>query len=118
MNQPAFDPKHKAVLDPLLLNIPGVVAGKMFGYPGYYINKRLFACVYGEGVAVKVSEERGKELLSKRHVVPFQPLGKAKMKEWIQINRTRSSDYEKDLDVFRASIDFVSKMQNVRRKKK
>jgi hypothetical protein len=29
-------------------------------------------------------------------------------REWIQINRADAADYEKDLDIFRASLEFVS----------
>jgi len=43
MSPPAFNPKHKGVPDSVLLQVPGVVAGTMFGYPAYYINKKLFA---------------------------------------------------------------------------
>jgi hypothetical protein len=50
---PSYIPEHKAVLDDFLLTLPGVHAGKMFGYPAYYVNKKLFACVYGEGVGVR-----------------------------------------------------------------
>lgn len=81
MGKLTFNPEHRAILDPLLLRIPGVAAGKMFGYPAYYVNKKLFACVYGEGVGVKVPEEVATKLLSKRHIVPFQPLGKPRMRE-------------------------------------
>jgi len=39
-----FNVEHKKILDSFLLKTPGVVSGKMFGYPAYYINKKLFAC--------------------------------------------------------------------------
>ncbi len=35
MATPVFNQKHKEVLDSMLLEIPGVKAGKAFGYPGY-----------------------------------------------------------------------------------
>jgi hypothetical protein len=40
-------------------------------------------------------------------VVPFQPTGIASSREWIQINRADAAEYEKDLDLFQASLDFV-----------
>ena len=102
----------------MLLAIPGVVAGKMFGYPAYYVNRKLFACVYGEGVGVKVPEEVATKLLSKQHIASFQPLGKPRMREWIQINRKGSADYRKDLDIFQASIAFVGRLSNAKGKKR
>ncbi|HEX4899334.1 MAG TPA: TfoX/Sxy family protein [Pyrinomonadaceae bacterium] len=118
MPKPNVKSGHKAILDSLLLNMPSVVDGKMFGYPAYFVNGKLFACVYGEGVGVKVPEEVANKLLAEKHVVPFQPLGKPKMREWIQINRARPTDYGKDINVFRTSIEFVSQLQTTKRKKK
>ena len=109
---------HKRILDSLLLSMPSVAEGKMFGYAAYYVNRKLFACIYGEGVGVEVPEEVANKLLTEKHVVPFQPFGKPKMREWIQINRPRSSDYRKDMDVFRAAVAFVSQIQATTRRNK
>jgi TfoX/Sxy family transcriptional regulator of competence genes len=103
---------HKAVLDSLLLSLPRVIAGKMFGCPAYYVNGNLFACVYGDGVGVKVPEELAKSLLSKGQIEPFQPKGKSRMREWVQINRSRSPDYRLDMDVLRAAYDYVGTLKN------
>lgn len=108
---------RKAVLDSLLLKMPSVVDGKMFGYPAYYANGKLLACIYGEGVGLKIPEEIANKLLSEDHVVPFQPLGKSKMRECVQINRARSADYQKDINVFRSSVEFVSQLQTTKRRK-
>lgn len=118
MDKPSFSQEHKTALDALLLALPGVAAGKMFGYPAYYVGKRLFACVYGAGVGVKLPEAIANQMLSQARAVPFRPYGKPKMKEWIQINRTRSADYEQDADLFRDSIKFVSQPPNAKGKKK
>jgi len=118
MPKPSVESTHKTILDSLLLNIPSMVEGKMFGYPAYYVNEKLFACIYGDGVGVKVPEAVASKLLSKKHVVPFRPLGKPKMREWIQINRARPADYRKDIKIFRTSVEFVSPLQTTKRKKK
>lgn len=102
--------RHKETLDSFLLKIPNVVEGKMFGYPAYYVNGKLVACIYGEGVGVKVPEDVAVNLLSEQHIVPFQPLGKPKMKEWIQIQHMKSEDYRKDMDIFLISVEFVSRL--------
>lgn len=106
--------ERKAILDALLLNWPGVVAGKMFGYPAYSVNGKLFACLYGEGLGVKVPKAIADALLSERHVVPFQPLGRPKMKEWIQLNRANPEDYRMDESTLRISTDFVSQLAGTR----
>ena len=39
--------------------------------------------------------------------MPFQPGGMASTREWIQIDRPDPADYEKDLALFQASVEFV-----------
>ena len=116
MPTPLSESNRKPALDALLLNIPGVTAGKMFGHSAYYVNGKLFACIYDEGVGVKVPEGLASKLLAKKHIVPFQPLGKPKMREWIQINRARPGDYRKDIGIFRASVEFVREIHATNRK--
>jgi hypothetical protein len=112
------DPDRKIILDSLLLNLPGVMEGKMFGYAAYYVKGKLFACIYGDGVGVKVPEDVANKLLFEKDIVPFQPLGKPKMREWIQINRARPADYRKDIDIFHTSVEFVRQISSTKRKKK
>jgi hypothetical protein len=100
--------ENKNVLDSMLLEIPGVVSGKMFGYPAYYIKKKLFACVYEKGVGIKIPERNAKELVGKKGITRFQPLGRTKMREWIQINRESPEEYLKDMEIFDISIKYVS----------
>lgn len=102
-----FNPKHREVLDGMLLDIPGVKAGKMFGLPGYYIDGKLFACVWEDGVSLKVPEKVREELLKKRGVVPFVPMEGRPMKEWVLINRKDSRDYLKLEDAFISSVEYV-----------
>ena len=108
MSTVTFNRKHKEVLDALLLPVPGVVAGTMFGYPAYYINKKLFACIYGEGVGIKVPAKVAGSLVGRKGIVRFQPMGRKPMKEWIQINRKRSEDYRMDQEILKVSIEYVS----------
>lgn len=118
MPKPNVETDRKIILDTLLLNLPGVVEGKMFGYAAYYVEGKLFACIYGDGVGTKVPEDVASKLLSEKHVVAFQPLGKPKMREWVQINRARPADYRKDIDIFHASVEFVRQIPTTKRKKK
>ena len=108
MSTVTFNPAHKEVLDDVLLQFPGVVGGTMFGYPAYYINRKLFACIYEEGVGIKVPEKVAGSLVGRKGIVRFQPKGRKPMKEWIQINRERSEDYRGDQDILKISIDYVS----------
>ncbi len=107
-----FNPDHKAVLDELLLAHPLVRAGKMFGFPAYYAGKKLSICLYEQGVGLKLPAPTATRLLeTDPNVVPFQPLGRRRMREWVQINLERSADYRQYLPVFEESIDFVWSQQ-------
>jgi TfoX/Sxy family transcriptional regulator of competence genes len=108
MSTVVFNEKHKEVLDALLLQIPGVVAGRMFGYPAYYTGRKLFACIYEDGVGLKVPEKIADSLVGQKGIVRFQPMGRRPMKEWIQINREHSEDYRNDQEILKISIEYVS----------
>lgn len=112
MSVVTFNRKHREVLDSILLQIPGVGTGTMFGYPAYYINRRLFACIYEEGIGVKVPEKIADSLVGREEIVRFQPIGRKPMKEWIQINRERSEDYRKDQEILKISVDYASSAIN------
>ena len=103
-----FNPEHKAIIDKLLLSNPNVQAGKMFGFPAYYAGKKLCICLYEQGVGVKLPEQTAAKLLkTDKNVVPFQPMGRRKMREWVQINLSHSEDYRKYQAVFDESIHHV-----------
>jgi len=107
-----FNSEHKAVLDDLLLDHPHLRSGKMFGFPAYYAGKKLCICLYEQGVGVKLPEQSAAKLLeADRNVIPFQPMGKSKMREWIQINLSRSEDYTQYKPVFDESIRHVLTQQ-------
>lgn len=103
-----YNPDHKAVLDKLLLGYPDVRAGRMFGYPAYYVGRRLSACLYQEGVGIKLPAGTVTRLLDEDpNAIPFQPLGRPKMREWVQINLNHSQDYHAYLPLFEESIRFL-----------
>jgi hypothetical protein len=99
---------HKTILDSLLLKIHGIEGGEMSGLPAYFVNKRMFACIHGGGVAIRLPAAAATELqFSRGNVVPFQPNGRPSSREWVQVNHDDSADYVKDLELFQSSIDFV-----------
>jgi hypothetical protein len=108
VNTDAPKPDRKAQIDALLLKLPGVSARKLNHLDAYFVADKMFACINGEGVGLRLPAATATELhFARDNIVPFQPGGMASQKEWIQINRADAADYEKDLDLFRASIEFV-----------
>lgn len=99
---------RKAQIDGLLLKLPGVSARKINGLDAYFVADKMFACISGNGIGLRLPVATATELqFSRENVVPFQPGGMASTREWIQIDRAEAADYEKDLELFQASLDFV-----------
>ena len=101
-------PTRKAQIDAILLKLPGVVGKKINGLDAYFVSDRMFACISGEGIGIRLPVAVATELqFSRDNVGPFQPAGVGATREWVQINRDAAADYAKDLDVFMKSLEFV-----------
>jgi hypothetical protein len=99
---------RKAQIDALLLKLPGVSARKINGLDAYFVSDKMFACISGNGIGLRLPVATATELqFSRENVVAFQPGGIASSREWVQIDRAEAADYEKDLELFQASLDFV-----------
>jgi hypothetical protein len=108
MTQSPAPPSRKAQIDALLLKLPGVSARKINGLDAYFVSDKMFACISGDGIGLRLSAAAATELqFSRDNIAPFQPGGITSTREWVQINRANAADYEKDLELFQASIDFV-----------
>ncbi len=102
------DTSRKAQIDAVLLKLPGVSTKKINGLDAYFVSDRMFACISGNGVGLRLPATAARELqFSRDNVVPFQPAGLGSTREWIQIDRADAAEYEKDLELFRASLEFV-----------
>jgi hypothetical protein len=101
-------PTRKQQIDAILLQLPGVATKKIGGLDAWLVNDRMFACMNGDGVGVRLPAAKARDLqFSRENVVAFQPKGMPSSPEWVQVNRADATEYEKDLELFRASIEFV-----------
>ena len=108
MNPETPESIRKTQIDALLLKLPGVVAKKINNLDAYFVNDRMFACISGKGIGLRLPAATATELqFSRDNVVPFQPSGMPSSREWIQIDRADALEYEKDLALFQASLEFV-----------
>jgi hypothetical protein len=99
---------RKAQIDALLLKLPGASARKINNLDAYFVSDKMFACINGDGLAMRLPVAVATDLqFSRDNVVPFQPGGMASTREWIQINRADAADYDKDLALLQASLAFV-----------
>src|SRR5262249_57329137 len=89
---------RKAQIDAVLLKLHGVVAKKINRLDAYFVNDRMFACISGQGIGLRLPAATATDLqFSRDNVVPFEPGGVPRSREWIQINRAEATEYEKDL---------------------
>ena len=108
MNTDTSGSSRKAQIDTLLLKLPGVSARKINGLDAYFVSDKMFACISGNGIGLRLPAATATELqFSRDNVVPFQPGGMTSSREWIQIDRAEAADYEKDLELFQAALEFV-----------
>ncbi len=108
MNTDTPEPSRKAQIDALLLKLPGVSGRKINGLDAYFVSDRMFACISSKGIGLRLPVATATELqFSRDDVVPFQPGGMASSREWIQIDRAEAAEYEQDLPLFQASLEFV-----------
>lgn len=95
----------------MLLELPDVRRGRMFGVPAFYAGKKMFACVYGDIIGIKVPEDVARRLLEDARFAPFQPYGKPKMREWVQFSCEPYECIEQYRDELLTAYAFVSESQ-------
>jgi len=108
MNTESPESSRKAQIDAVMLKLPGVTAKKINNLDAYFVNDRMFACISGRGVGLRLPVATATDLqFSRDDVVPFQPGGMASSREWVQIDRAEAAGYEQDLPLFQAALEFV-----------
>jgi hypothetical protein len=74
----ATESSRKAQIDALLLKLPGVSARKINGLDAYFVSDKMFACISGHGIGLRLPVATATELqFSRDNVMPFQPGGMA-----------------------------------------
>jgi len=107
MPKAKYNVNHKAVLDNMLLAFPDVQPSIVFGLPCYKVGAGVFATLCEDGVGIKLPALRASELLKKPGFAPFEPFGRNRGKEFVQLNHDVSEDYRHDLPLFEESMRYV-----------
>ena len=106
--EPTAESIRKTQIDSLLLKLPGTVGKKMNALDAYFVDDKMFACISGEGVGLRLPAKTADELqFSRANVSHFNPGGVSGTREWIQINRADPAEYVQDQELFQASHAFV-----------
>jgi len=104
-----FHPEIKEITDQLFLIHENVEAGHMFGYPAYYMNRKLLACHYGNGLALKLNEKSvAKILLDGTFLAePFCPMGRKMGKHWVIVYKRKDRPFELPGSLVEEAIEFA-----------
>ncbi len=105
---PKYREEVVEVLGRLMLGWTEVRLGKMFGFPAYYCGRSLFACVYGDGLGLKLPENTAARLKRLPGIEPFRPYGKPEMREWVWIRRRDAGTYERDAGFLREAAVYAT----------
>jgi hypothetical protein len=95
-------------LERLFSQYPELRCGAMFGYPAFFRGQKMFLCVYGDGIGLKLPETKVNELLTLPDFTPFRPYGKPKMREWVFFEPPVEA-VEAHLELFHQSHEFVAR---------
>ena len=86
-----FDGNLLVAVERALKKFPVVRRGKMFGYPAFYVGRKMFACVYRRIIGLKLPAERAAALVSSgTGFIWFQPYGRRAMREWVQVDASHA----------------------------
>jgi hypothetical protein len=106
-------PGHRAevakVISGLLADVPGVRPGRMFGFPAFFVGRKLFACVFGDGVALKLPPPTLAALLERPGASRFEPYGR-KMREWAHLVRESAEEYALDEELLLEAAQYVGSL--------
>lgn len=68
----------------LLAGVDGVSQRKMFGMPGFFVAGRCFACVMGDGLALKLGKGRAAEVIDAEEAYPMVVMDRT-MGGWVVV---------------------------------
>jgi hypothetical protein len=98
----------------LLASEPDVQLGQMMGHPVFYYappgaKRKMFACVYGPGAALKLPAETIAELLEDSQYALFTPMGRP-MRGWLVAPLSSETDAQDAEELVRQALDYVSQL--------
>lgn len=107
-----YRPEVLDVLRELFAADAEVQLGQMMGHPVFYHappggKRKMFACVYGPGVALKLPAELVAELLGSPGFSPFAP-GGTPMRGWVVAEFGAAEEALEAEDLVRQALDFVA----------
>jgi hypothetical protein len=104
-----INPVYHAAAEAVLLTLPGIKAGKAFGYPAYKVNGKVFAFFGSNGLILKLPEMQVAELIASDPVFqPFSPAEGIVWKAWVSLRVNDPADYANQEGLMLEALTFVA----------
>ncbi len=100
-------PEVLEAVSALLDNTPGVTQKTMFGVPAFFVDGRLFCCVWGDGVGLRFPMEQAQTVVGADALGPFRPFGRAPMAGWVQRDLPLPVTTDGDQSLIEAACEHV-----------
>ena len=110
MKMPKPTEEVKDLFRSLLPDAPGVTQRPMFGQLAGFVNGNMFLCLFGDRIAVKVSEEDAAELLNVKGAEPFVPMEGRPMRGYVVFPETWHQAPKKAEEWVARSLAFVGSL--------
>ncbi len=96
----------------LLAPFDDITRDNMFGFPSFRASGQIFACIYEKGISLKMPKAAAEAIVQSPGISPFIPFGRARMRQWIYIERKKLPAYTKDFPLIEASIHYVRTLKS------
>ena len=78
--------------DRAVASFPSAERRLMFGMPAAFLNGNMFACLFGEGMVLRLPDAPRDELMAKEGGGPFEPMPGRRMREYALVPPHMSRD--------------------------
>lgn len=110
MKMPKPTEEVKDLFRSLLPDAPGVTQRPMFGQLAGFVNGNMFLCLFGDRIAVKVSEADAADLLKVKGAGPFVPMEGRPMRGYVVIPEAWHQQPKKAEEWVARSLEFVGSL--------
>ena len=85
MKMPQPTEADKELFRSLIPAAPGITERPMFGQLAGFVNGNMFLCLFGDRIAVKLSDDQAAELLKVKGAAPFEPMEGRPMRGYVTL---------------------------------
>lgn len=101
---PKANPSVTRAVEALLAGVDGVSRRPMFGVPGFFVAGRCFACVMGDGVALKLGKARAQDVIDAEEAWPMVVMDRT-MGGWVVVPGDELHEHGELLDEARQVVE-------------